>query len=119
MASNWEVQSVAVHLQTKNMAYINLNNSCPRKDFLVAWQSGKTCYSACCSQNPATFFCNELQQHYRMMHKNLEFNAIMMKDGVRALRKFVVSETWQNLTTLPEKRSKSVGTALLKVRLFY
>ena len=99
------------------MAYINLNNSCPRRDFLVAWRSGKTCCSICCNQNPATYSRNGLQQHYRMMHKSLEFNDITLKDGVSASREFVASETWQNLMTLSEQRSKSVGTALSKIRL--
>jgi isoleucyl-tRNA synthetase len=52
-----------------------------------------------------------------MMHKSLEFNDITLKDGVGALREFVASETWQNLITLSEQRSKSVGTALSKIRL--
>ncbi len=99
------------------MAYINLNNSCPRRDFLVAWRSGKTCCSICCNQNPATYSRNGLQQHYRMMYKSLEFNDITLKDGVSALREFVASETWQNLMTLSEQRCKSVGTALSKIRL--
>ena len=52
-----------------------------------------------------------------MIDKSLEFNDITLKDGVGALREFVASETWQNLMTLSEQRSKSVGTALSKIRL--
>ena len=97
--------------QTK-MAFINMNNSCPRKDFIVSWRSGNTCCSICCVRNPTTFSHAGLQQHYRLMHRNMDFTDVSVKEGVDALHKFVVLETRQNLTNLFELRSKSVSEAL-------
>ena len=98
---------------------LNLNNSCPRRDFLVAWRSGKTCCSICCSENLATYSGNGLRQHYRMMHKDVDFSDVTMNEGINALRGFVASETRQNLMNLFEQRSKSVGTSFTKFRIFY
>ena len=95
-----------------NMADIYLNNSCPRRDFLGAWRNGKTCCPTCFGERPAIYSPNGLQQHYRMVHKDIEFNDITVKEGVAVLRGFVVSETRQNLAILCEERIKSVSAGL-------
>jgi hypothetical protein len=99
------------------MAFVNLNNSYPRQ-FLLALRNGRMCCAVCC-QKTDTFSRNGLQQHYRMTHKNLEFSENAVRVGVRALRNFVAEETRENLVTLSEKRSESVGVLTFIILLYY
>ncbi len=90
------------------MAFVNLNNSYPRR-FLLAWRSGRMC-CALCLQRTDTFSQTGLEQHYRISHKTTKFSDNAVRDGVRALRDFVANETRENLISLSEQRSNSVST---------
>ena len=79
------------------------------RDLLVAWRSGNVCCSVCCTGNPVTFTRDGLQHHYRMVHKNIEFEEPKVEEGVNALRRLVASETLENLMTLSKNRSELVG----------
>lgn len=98
------------------MAFVNLNNSCPQRQFLLAWRDGKICCSLCGFQNTYAFSRNGLRNHYRASHKTAEFSDSAFKDGAKVLREFVTNETRENLITLSEQRRKSVGSTLFHLK---
>ena len=53
-----------------------------------------------------------LRHHYRMMHKNIEFEETKVEEGVNALQRLVASETLENLMTLSKNQSELVGKIL-------
>jgi hypothetical protein len=79
------------------MAELLMNYSCPRRQFILALRSGKTCCAVCGSQTTDIFSQVGLQQHYRIRHRGTEFDDNALKDGMKCLRKFAANETKENL----------------------
>jgi hypothetical protein len=60
--------------QFGKMAQLRMNYSCPRRQFILALRSRKTCCAVCGSQTTDIFSQVGLQQHYRITHKGTEFD---------------------------------------------
>ena len=94
------------------MAYVDLNNSCFQRKYLLAWRRGKTLCSVCEKERQCTdiFTRTGLQHHYRIFHKDLQCNDFSVIEGVQSLRTWVAQETRANLEVLSEQRKSLVGT---------
>ena len=60
--------------QFGKMAHLRMNYSCPRRQFILALRSRKTCFAVCGSQTTNIFSQVSLQQHYRIRHRGTEFD---------------------------------------------
>ena len=122
MAANRGVVSrsyaLIIFVQVK-MAYVDLNNSCYQRKFLLAWRRGKACCAVCVTEKQCTNIYTRigLQQHYRIRHNKLGFSDLTVRDGVQTLRTLVANETRENLEALSEQRKKSVNTKFAPVCL--
>ena len=95
-------------------ANITFVNCCPQRDYLIALRNGNTCCPTCDSYNLGCFSREGLHQHYRLMHKQVEFSEEILKKGFSLLRTRAALETLTNLLDLSEKRSKMVSERLLR-----
>ena len=97
----------------EKIAKITLGNSCPRRDFLIAFRNGNICCPTCDSNNLDCFSQEGLHQHYRFVHKQVEFSDEIVKKGSSLLRTRAASETLKNLLALSDKRRKMVSDIIL------
>jgi hypothetical protein len=69
-----EERPVQILEQFGKMAQLRMNYSCPRRQFILALRSRKTCCAVCGSQTTDIFSQVGLQQHYRIRHRSTEFD---------------------------------------------
>jgi hypothetical protein len=58
----------------KWLSCVWITDSCPRRQFILALQSRKTCCAVCGSQTTDIFSQVGLQEHYRIRHRGTEFD---------------------------------------------
>ena len=88
---------------------VTFSKSHPPREYLIAFRNGKVCCPVCDSNNLDCFSQEGLHQHYRMVHKQAEFNEQIVNAGTALLRRHAASETLNNLLTLSERRRKMVS----------
>jgi hypothetical protein len=92
---------------------INFSNSCPQRDYLISFRNDNICCPTCDSNNLDCFSREGLHQHYRLVHKQVEFSDEIVKKGASLLRTRAASETLKNLLALSEKRREMVSERIL------
>ena len=113
MASNRGWSLSYKHRLNKMAGKITFTNSCPQRDFLIAFRNGNTCYPTCDTNNLSCFSREGLHQHYRLVHRQVKFSEEIVKKGFSLLRTRAASETLTNLLVLSEKRRGMVSERFL------
>lgn len=88
---------------------VNLSGTYPKRDYLIALRNGNVCCPFCEDNNPDCFSRDGLRQHYRLVHKHVEFKNDIYNDGAALLRTRAASETMKNLLNLSQKRMEMVS----------
>ena len=113
MASNRGWLLSYKHRVNKTARKITFTNSCPQRDFLIAFRNGNTCCLTCDTNNLSCFSWEGLHQHYRLVHRQVKFSKEIVKKGFSLLRTGAASETLTNLLVLSEKRRGMVSERFL------
>lgn len=104
-------------MEAKEVKLLHFSSS---RRFLLAWRESKTLCPLCSVkiEIDQLFSSGGLRQHFRLVHKDTEYNDSFVKDGSRLLRERVALETMKNIQTLSEQREQLVSIHRCRILFF-